>query len=155
MKKLLSKKLDKAWADKIKEYFIERTADLNLNETRIFELTKGIINQTKWIVKTLKYHYNRPRPVQVAKSYGLKFHDQPLESAKTPAYPSGHSTQGYLIAYILGDIYPEHKMRFLKIAEEISYSRNIAKQHFLSDSMFGKKLALELWRYYNETKRNS
>ena len=141
-------------ADKIKEYFIERTSDLNLNETRIFELTKGIIKQTKWIVKTLKYHYNRPRPVQVAKSYGLKFHDQPLESAKTPSYPSGHSAQGYLIAYVLGDIYPEHKMRFLKIAEEISYSRNIAKQHFLSDSVFGKKLALELWRYH-ETKRNS
>ena len=115
---------------------------------------KKLLGSGGAIIKSLKYYYNRPRPVQVAKSYGLKFHDQPLDSAKTPSYPSGHSAQGYLIAYVLGDIYPEYKMRFLKIAEEISYSRNIAKQHFLSDSMFGKKLALELWRYH-ETKRNS
>jgi len=139
-------------ADKIKKYFIERTQDLNVNVS--YDLMKNVMKQTRWVIKSLKYHYNRPRPVQVAKSYGLKFHDQPLDSAKTPSYPSGHSAQGYLIAYVLGDIYPEHKMRFLKIAEEISYSRNIAKQHFLSDSLFGKKLGKELWRYY-EAKRNS
>ena len=129
-----------------------RTQDLNVNVS--YDLMKNVMKQTRWVIKSLKYYYNRPRPVQVAKSYGLKFHDQPLDSAKTPSYPSGHSAQGYLIAYVLGDIYPEHKMRFLKIAEEISYSRNIAKQHFLSDSLFGKKLGKELWRYY-EAKRNS
>jgi len=139
-------------ADKIKKYFIERTQDLNINVS--YDLMKNVMKQTRWIIKSLKYHYNRPRPVQVAKSYGLKFHDQPLDSAMTPSYPSGHSAQGYLLAYVLGDIYPEHKMRFLKIAEEISYSRNIAKQHFLSDSLFGKKLGKELWRYY-EAKTNS
>ena len=139
-------------ADKIKKYFIEETQDLNIDIS--YDLMNTVMNQTRWIIKSLKFFYNRPRPTQVAKAYGLKFHDQPLDSAKTPSYPSGHSAQGYLLANVLTDIYPEHKMRFFKIAEDISISRNIAKQHFLSDSLFGKKIGNELWRYY-EAKRNS
>ena len=137
-------------ADNIPQYFLTRTSDLNLG-IKLGDFIKAVVDKTAPIILKIKYHYNRPRPVQVAKLHGLKFHDQPLKSAKTPSYPSGHTTQAYLLAYMLSDIYNKHTDRFFEIAEEISKSRNIARQHFLSDSEFGKKIAKDMWRYY-ETK---
>jgi len=137
-------------ADNISEYFISRTEDLNLS-LRLKSFIESVLDKTAPIILKIKYHYNRPRPVQVAKLHGLKFHYQPLDSAKSPSYPSGHTAQSYLLAYMLSDIYNKHTDRFFKIAEEISDSRNIARQHFISDSEFGKKLGKELWRHY-ETK---
>tara|TARA_Y100000385_G_scaffold182409_1_gene188405 strand:+ start:4787 stop:5425 length:639 start_codon:yes stop_codon:yes gene_type:complete len=137
-------------ADNIVEYFIERTSDLDIKKD-LKTFIESVIHDSGPIILRLKYHYNRPRPIQVAKMQGLKFHHQPLESAMSPSYPSGHTAQSYLLAYMLSDIYNKYKNRFFKIAEEISVSRNVARQHFISDSEFGKKIGHELWRHY-ETK---
>ena len=40
---------------------------------------------------------------------GFKMEDVELPSMKTPSYPSGHSVQGYLIAMLLGDKYPNSR----------------------------------------------
>jgi hypothetical protein len=70
-----------------------------------------------------------------------------MDSMKTPSYPSGHSTQGVLIAKVLGDKYPKAKTAFMKTAENISYSRRVAKSHYKSDSKMGEKLGEAMYKH--------
>ena len=57
----------------------------------------------------------------------------------TPSYPSGHSTRGYYIASsLINDGGPQSLM---KVAQNISKSRNIARAHYPSDSAAGRDLA--------------
>ena len=65
----------------------------------------------------------------------------------TPSYPSGHSTQGYLVAEMLKDKYPNKSKELDKKAKDISDSRNIARAHYKSDSELGKKLGLDMAKY--------
>jgi hypothetical protein len=102
------------------------------------------------IILDLKYHYNRPRPSQLAKEYGINIGGIQLESMKTPAYPSGHSTQGFLIGKILQTKLPIKTDAFLQAAHRISYSRNIARAHYLSDSKMGEVLGSEMYQYLKD-----
>ena len=72
---------------------------------------------------------------------------------KTPAYPSGHSTQGILIAMVLSDMYPEHEYNLMSLGEDISYSRNVARAHYPSDSKFGEKLGHDMFKYLKKSER--
>mgnify|MGYP006000527895 FL=1 len=67
-----------------------------------------------------------------------------LDSMKTPSYPSGHATQGYLLGDYYAKKYPEHSKRFVEVGEDIAHSRLIAKAHFPSDKRFGRIIADKL-----------
>lgn len=112
---------------------------------------KNLMKDTKPIIYALKYHYNRPRPYQVAKALDLKFYNQPLETAKTPSYPSGHSIQGILTAKYLAANYPKYATELMNIGDNISKSRLAANVHFPSDSIFGERIALALYLYMRNT----
>ena len=62
------------------------------------------------IILKLKYHYNRPRPGQVADAKGMNFDPESLKSASTPSYPSGHAAQGRFIGRYLADLHPEYEI---------------------------------------------
>ncbi len=132
-------------ADDITEYFKEyfKNAGLKYPEDEV----SSLIKDSKGIIYKLKYHYNRPRPVQLADAMGLKFHDEPLETAKTPSYPSGHSAQGRLVGKYLATMYPEHSEEIMKLADNISNSRLVAKVHYPSDSAFGLKIGDAMFKY--------
>ena len=98
----------------------------------------------------LKKYFNRPRPKDIAKTFGIKLKDIELKSMKTPSYPSGHSTQAYLISDYLKSKYPEKSKKLDKVAKDICYSRNVAKAHYKSDSNFGKKLGLAMSKHIKE-----
>jgi hypothetical protein len=100
------------------------------------------------VIKKLKFHFNRPRPKELAEEYGLKINDVELKSMKTPAYPSGHSAQSKLMANYLNDL--NNTSRFNVLANNISDSRNVAKAHYKSDSEFGKQIGDELYKYLKE-----
>ena len=100
----------------------------------------------------LKYHYNRPRPQQVAAAKELELNPTTLDSASTPSYPSGHATQGRFIGRYLSDIYPDYHDELLKVGDEIGDGRLMAKVHYPSDQAFGKVLGDELYNYYYSTK---
>ena len=133
-------------ADKTREYFSNALEILGLEYPKD-EINK-IVKDSRGIIHKLKYYYNRPRPAQIAKAMGLKFHEQPLATANTPAYPSGHSAQGRLIARYLSDLYPDHSKEIMKIGDEVSKSRLIAKIHYQSDSEFGLTLGDALYKHY-------
>jgi hypothetical protein len=86
----------------------------------------------------LKYHYNRPRPFQLAKYYNMKLGGNVMESMKTPSYPSGHSAQGILIGKVLQTKLPINTDAFIEAGKRISYSRNIGRAHYPSDSRMGE-----------------
>ena len=127
-----------------KKYFKEK--DLEFPEEELKDITKD----TSPIILKLKYHYNRPRPQQLANAKGLEFHQEPLDSAKTPSYPSGHATQGRLIAKILSDKFPKHESEINKLGNEIGTGRLVAKVHYPSDDLFGKELGDALYKFIKD-----
>ena len=110
-------------------------------------LVNKIINNSGSVIKKLKKHFNRPRPKVIAKKLNIKLVDYEMDSMKTPAYPSGHSTQGILIAKILADKHPKAAKDFLKAGKNISDSRRIARAHYKSDSVMGEKLGDAMYKH--------
>ena len=70
-----------------------------------------------------------------------------MESMKTPSFPSGHSTQAMLIGKVLATKYPSAGSEFMKEAKDISYSRNIGRAHYPSDSKVGESLGSSMYSY--------
>ena len=106
---------------------------------------KSYGRQSAKYIMELKYKYQRPRPHQIAEFYGIDLNGMDLDSMKTPSYPSGHATQGYLLGMIYSERYPEHRKEFMKLGEDIAESRIIGKAHFPSDKKAGIDLAEKLF----------
>jgi len=135
-------KVFKEYCDTVDIDFPKGLVDTLLDDSRIF-------------ITRLKYLYNRPRPKQLAKHpmVNVPMKDNELDSMKTPSYPSGHSTQGVLIGLVLSDMYPDHQHNLMDLAKDISYSRNVARAHYPSDSRFGEKLGTEMFKYLKKMER--
>jgi hypothetical protein len=114
------------------------------------EFIQDIIHAAGAIVLDLKYIHNRPRPFQLASHYNIKLSANVLDSMKTPSYPSGHSTQGILIGKILQTKLPINTDAFLEAGKRISYSRNIGRAHYPSDSRLGEDIGDAMFRYIRE-----
>ena len=138
--------------DKIENYFKAYLKDFDLPYPKEVDT---ILEDSRGIILRLKYHYNRPRPAQVAKAYALKFHEEPLDSASTPSYPSGHAVQGRLVARFLSKKYPEHTTDIMKLGDDIAISRLIAKVHFVSDSDFGVDIGDALFNFMENNGDNA
>ena len=95
----------------------------------------------------LKYHYNRPRPFQLAKYYNIKLGEHVMESMKTPSYPSGHSAQGILVGKVLQTKLPINTDAFLEAGKRISYSRNLGRAHYPSDSKLGSTIGSAMYEH--------
>ena len=109
------------------------------------ELVKELIKSCSML--ELKYHFNRPRPYQLAEYYGIKLGENILESMKTPSYPSGHSAQGTLIGKVLQTKLPINTNAFIEAGKRISYSRNIGGAHYPSDSEMGENIGHRMYEY--------
>ncbi len=105
---------------------------------------ESIIHDVAVVVTKLKWNYNRPRPYQVAESLGLEFHQLDSKTANTPAYPSGHAIQSYIISHYLSGMYPQHERAFKKLADKISWSRVLGGYHWPSDIAFGRDVFMHM-----------
>ena len=101
---------------------------------------RDILAESTILILKLKWLYNRPRPYQVARKYGISFTQLPSETANTPAYPGGHTIQAYLVADYLSERAPHHRKLFMDLASQISWSRALGGYHWPSDLIFGKSL---------------
>ena len=138
-------------ADDIHAYFGSFFYDKPVNYPS--QSVKRILKQTRPIILKIKYNYNRPRPAQLSKALGIKINNGvKLDSMYTPAYPSGHSTQGILVAHVLGDMFPEYRKELIQMGQDISMARLVAKAHYPTDSQFGEKLGYELYKHYKKEK---
>ena len=125
---------------------------MDLVESTGLKITKdeleNITKESAKIIYELKYHYNRPRPYQIAEFYGIDLNGTELDSMKTPSYPSGHAVQGYLIGEILSNMDKTNAVLYKGMGEEIAHSRILAKAHYPSDKTYGHKIAMELFKAY-------
>jgi acid phosphatase (class A) len=112
-----------------------------------------VLEESAVIIKGLKNKYNRPRPEQLAPYFGVNLEMVKSRTAKTPSYPSGHSTQSRLIAEIYGAKYPEHRNNLLKASEECGGGRIMAGLHYPQDHHAGVYLAKRLFRALKATKK--
>ena len=111
------------------------------------KILKKLVKASVPVVLELKEYFNRPRPKVSARKMNIKMKDMEMASMKTSSYPSGHSTQGVLIAKVLSDKYPEAKKEFEKAAKNISYSRRVAHAHYKSDSKMGELLGNAMYNH--------
>ena len=111
------------------------------------DLVKELIKSSAGIILDLKYKFNRPRPAQMASHYNIKLGKVVLESMESPAYPSGHSAQGILIGKVLQTKLSISTNAFSAAGKRISYSRNMGRAHFPSDSKIGEDLGNELYNF--------
>ena len=98
----------------------------------------NIIFNYNSIILFLKYLLNRARPAQVNRDVKSKLLIS--HSAATPAYPSGHSFQAFILACKMSEKYPEKKKQLFALAEDCGYARIIAGLHYPSDHEFSKRL---------------
>ena len=120
------------------------TTGVKIRKDELTQITK----ESAKIIYELKYHYNRPRPYQIAEFYGIDLNGTELDSMKTPSYPSGHAVQGYLIGEILSNMDKTNAVLYKGMGEEIAHSRILAKAHYPSDKTYGHKIAMELYKAY-------
>ena len=135
--------------DDIESYF-KKVAERSGIDFYPESIAENLIEKSAPIIMKLKNHYNRPRPKVLAKQMGIKLNDIEMDSMKTPSYPSGHSVQGILIGNVLATIFPLSALEFIKAGKDISYSRNIARAHYKSDSKFGEAIGLELYKHLKQ-----
>ena len=129
--------------DKVSKVFGKLHEELGL-EFNKDEAKKYNRESAKYIME-LKYKYQRPRPHQIADFYGINLNGVDLDSMRTPSYPSGHATQGYLLGMIYSERYPQYNEEFIRLGEDIAESRIIGKAHFPSDKKAGIELAEKLF----------
>ena len=130
-------------ADEFEGYFGEFLKEKGLDYPK--DELDDLIKETQTIILKLKYHYNRPRPYQIANEKNMDLNAENLSSAKTPSYPSGHATQGAFVSRYLADLYPKFEKELLNMGEDIAFSRNMAKVHYPSDTELGKLLGNDLY----------
>ena len=105
------------------------------------EYIREISNQIKPLILQLKYHFNRPRPYQLANELEIEFNPVDKKSASTPSYPSGHAAQAYTISNIMSRENPGFERELENIADKIALTRFQAGVHYPSDISAGKELA--------------
>jgi acid phosphatase (class A) len=101
---------------------------------------KRLIKEAASITIRLKYKFNRPRPFQLGPVLGIDVTKYQSSTAKTPAFPSGHTTQSVLVACVLSEKYPELKEELMKAADKVSLSRVVGGHHYPSDIKYGEML---------------
>ena len=129
--------------DNIESAFAKTAKDNNV-EDYDKSIAADFIKKSAPIILDLKKHHNRKRPYELDKN--LKHFK--MKSMETPSYPSGHSVQGMLIGSVLKMKYG--KSAFMKTAENISYSRRVARAHYKSDSKMGEKLGNSMFNFIKD-----
>ena len=127
--------------DNISKVFNDYCKDNNLNYDKKYY--DKILKESSKTILQLKYHYNRPRPYQLAEYYGIEeFNVHKLNTGNTPSYPSGHTTQAHIMCLLLGNKYTKHYSNLKELADVVSKSRLMARIHYPSDCVFGEKVAM-------------
>lgn len=146
LKKIPINKKFVEYNDDIEKVFKDKAEKLNIKDYDN-KLVNKLLEESVPVILKLKKHFNRPRPSVIAKKMNIDLKPVYLSSAQTPSYPSGHSTQAFLIAEVLSDKYPKHAKAFNEAAKNISKSRLMAKVHHRSDSKIGEKLGKKMYNF--------
>ena len=104
------------------------------------ELLHATIHLGGSVAGYFKDRFNRVRPWVLAPELF-----PPIPSPGLPAYPSGHSTQIYLMARTLQYLVPDKTPEITSIADRVAANRERAGLNYRSDTEAGKELADRLF----------
>ena len=90
----------------------------------------------------LKIFFKRPRP------YHLESRLNPITRISSPSFASGHTLWAFTEAYIFSEIIPEKRDEFLKMADEVRWSRELMGIHFPSDNEASRIIGWYLLKYW-------
>jgi hypothetical protein len=88
-------------------------------------------------VYALKYHFNRPRPEQIAPYLNKEIRVIYTDTHGSPSYPSGHTLYAYLAAHVFSEKYPEYTKNFFELAKQAGIARILQGVHYPSDNKAG------------------
>ena len=88
----------------------------------------------KPLILNTKYYFNRARPYQLAKFYGLTIDVIETDTHQTPSYPSGHTVYARLAGNLVASSYPEFKYELDQIVNKSAYARVLQGVHYPSDN---------------------
>lgn len=112
-----------------------------------YKQTAKLLNATYHDMAAAVFHfkkkYNRVRPSVLAQKLEVNLNTA-IVSPGHPAYPSGHATGTYTIAYILQELDPANAKQYLEDAKRIAENREIAGLHYPSDTEAGRLLARQI-----------
>jgi acid phosphatase (class A) len=97
------------------------------------------IRVTEFRVKRI---FKRPRP------YHLEPRLNPLTRINSPSFASGHTLWAFTEAYIFSEIIPEKREAFLKMADEVRWSRELMGIHYPSDNEASRVVGWYLLKYW-------
>ena len=122
-------------------------------DIEVEELITDIVKDVQNLIYKLKYHFQRPRPYQLAQYYKLKLFPYKSFSAHTPSYPSGHTVQAIVILNVIGNKYPTEYQYCKELIEDIIYSRVYLGHHFPSDNDGGREIGKAILKNAEFTKK--
>lgn len=108
-------------------------------------------DNTKNLIYTIKYYFNRPRPKQLADFYHLKMDTIDSDTAQTPSYPSGHTVYAKLAALLVESVHPELAPILHKTVVNVAYARCCQGVHFPSDNQASIILADTIYQHLKTT----
>lgn len=97
------------------------------------------------IIINVKHIHNRPRPYQLAGAFGLKINVLETKTHNTPSYPSGHTAQTAVGAYLLSAMYPEYSGEFFDKVSITGMARMLQGVHYPSDNEASMVLTGAIW----------
>jgi acid phosphatase (class A) len=102
------------------------------------DLMARVQADASYYIWTQKYRFDRARP------WELEPRLERLETPNFPAYPSAHSGNSWVAAFVFEELMPEQRDVFHRGAAELAFSREILGVHFPSDSAAGRSLARQI-----------
>lgn len=136
-------------------YFLDGMVKAGEDKDEIAKLITGIIEDTKPLLNKLKFHFQRPRPYQLAQYYKLKLFPFPSATSDSPSFPSGHAFQAKLVTEVLGNRYPKSYAFMQDVFMDICMSRVFMGLHYQSDidvGIFAAEKVLQLKEFKDKYK---
>lgn len=96
--------------------------------------------QSEGLLYHLKDIINRPRPYQLAKSYGLVLYPLIRTDAMSASYPSGHAMTGFMMSEYYARKYPDVAIELYALGNKIARSRELVGIHYPSDTAISKEI---------------
>lgn len=127
------------------QFFAKTFRESSLDKDAMI-IVDDLLNDINPLLYKLKFHFNRPRPHQLAKANNLSLFPYRSVSADSPSYPSGHTFVADIVCHVMGNYYPTLFPFFSDLAKDIELSRNYMGLNYPSDndlSLFAANLIKE------------
>lgn len=109
-------------------------------------LCKILVSDVETLSQTVKLHFNRPRPAEVARAEGFFLDNFNSDTDSSPAYPSGHAFGSRILALALSDVFPHRRSVLFQLSKIVGQSRIDGGLHFPSDVEAGYRWAENTWK---------